>query len=148
MSEITSTTNGTFDVASSDMRGKVERFEQLLRNTQQTAVPVQHHVNGGMYARSGLIPAGTSFVGAVHKKDHINIVCGDVTVLTDDGPTRYTGYCVMPCAKGSKRVAFAHADTMWTTLLRTDLADVEDIENESVEGSDELQSRFLKLESK
>ena len=134
-------TNSTFSVATSEHADKVRRLEEELSRVEQTTVLVQHHIHGGMYARSGLIPAGTTFTGAVHKKDHINIVVGDVTVLTDDGPQRFTGYCILPTLKGSKRVAVAHADTIWTTVLKTELTNVQDIEDESVENSQELQTR-------
>lgn len=133
--------NGTFNYAASELRNKVERFEAELAKLEQVDVPVQHDINGGMYARTGLIPAGTTFTGAVHKKDHINVIMGDITIITDDGPLRLTGYNILPTNAGSKRVAIAHRDTVWTTVIRTDMDNVQDIEDEAVEGSENLQTR-------
>lgn len=138
----------TFSLADSDKKEQVERLEEEMRKHPQVNVEVHHCVNGGIYTRTGLIKAGTCFTGAVHKKDHINIVSGDVLVLTDDGVIRYTGYHVLPTKKGSKRVAFALQDTVWTTTLRTDKTNIADIEDESVVNAESLQSRNISLENK
>lgn len=137
--------SGTFtgDLATLD---KVARLEEELRKFPQTYVEPRHDINGGLYARTGLIPAGTTFTGCTHKKDHVNVVCGDVTILTDEGPLRLTGYHVLPTKAGSKRVAVAHSDTYWTTILRTELTDVLDIEDECVEDSAQLQTRIERKE--
>ena len=129
----------------SRLSSKVDKLSDAVRQLPQIMVSPKHDIFGGMYARTGLIPAGSTFIGAVHKKDHINIVVGDVTVLTDDGPLRLTGYHVLPTQAGSKRVAHTHADTMWTTIIKTDLTDVEAIEDDVVENSDSLQTRTLKV---
>jgi hypothetical protein len=137
---MTQLVNASF-IGSLQTREKVARLEQELEKLPQTFVEPRHDIHGGLYARTGLIPAGTTFTGATHKKDHINVVCGDITVLTDEGPVRLTGYHVLPTQAGSKRVAYAHADTVWTTVVRTDLCDVGEIENECVEDSAALQTR-------
>lgn len=138
----------SFLFKASPMKKVVEDFEKLLASMPQRYVKVKHDVNGGVYTRTGLIPAGTTFIGAVHTKDHINIVCGDITILTESGPIRYTGYHVLPAKAGSKRVAYTHADTMWTTVLHTTLTDIRAIEDESVEDSSQLQTRKMPDEVK
>lgn len=132
--------NATFAVTDA-VAAKVKRLEDEIQKLPQVVIAPVHHVHGRMYARTGLIPQGTTFTGAVHKKDHINVVCGDITLLSNDGPLRLTGYHVLPTCAGSKRVAYAHADTMWTTLAQTDLADIAEIEDELVEDSGALQTR-------
>lgn len=126
------------------IRSKVERLESELKKQPQFAVEVNHCVNGSIYARTGSIPADTTFIGAVHKKDHINIVIGDVTVMTDDGPVRYTGHHVLPTKAGSKRVAYAHTQTIWTTVLHTTLTDIREIEDDCVMNCNELQTQTMK----
>lgn len=124
-------------------KDKIDRLETELNKLDQVTVDLEHYLSGGMYARHGMIPAGTTFTGAVHKKDHLNVLYGDVTMILDDGPFRYTGYHVLTCKAGLKRVAFAHADTFWTTIEKTDLTDVSEIEDELVENSEALQTRKL-----
>ncbi len=52
---------------------------------------------------------------------------------------RLTGYHVITAEAGYKRAGFAHADTWWTTIWRTDLTDALEMEDEMT--SDILQSR-------
>jgi hypothetical protein len=49
-----------------------------------------------------------------HKAEHLNICSGDISVWTEQGMKRITGYAVLPSLPGAKRVGLAHADTMWT----------------------------------
>lgn len=133
--------DASFVVAQSDMQDKIKRLEAELAQAPVCNVPIQHDVNGGMYARTALIPAGVTFTGAVHTKDHINIVIGDITVLTHNGPTRYTGHHVLPCQAGSQRVAYTHEATYWTTMVATSLTDISAIEDEICEDSTVLQTR-------
>lgn len=123
----------------------VERLEQLVLSVPQVDLRTEHSLSGGVYARTIYIPAGTVLTGATHKKDHINIVFGDITVTTDNGPVRLTGHNVLPTKAGSKRAGFAHADTVWTTICHTNLTDIEAIEDELVEESARLQTRQAAL---
>lgn len=123
----------------------IGRLEALVLQAPQVDLNTQHCLSGGMYARTILIPAGTVLTGATHKTDHVNICMGDITVTTDNGPVRLVGYHVLPTKAGSKRAGIAHADTVWTTICKTDLTDLEAIEDELVEEADRLQTRVAAL---
>lgn len=123
----------------------VERLETAILSLPQTDLRTAHALSGQVYARTIHIPAGTVLTGATHKKDHVNIVCGDITVTTDNGPVRFAGYHVIPTKAGSKRAGVAHADTVWTTLCHTALDDIDAIEDELVEESTQLQTRQAAL---
>lgn len=122
-------------------RASVGDLEREIMDLPQVQLQTQHVLSGGVYARSIFIPAGTILTGATHRKDHVNVVCGDITVTTDSGPVRFTGYHVLPTKAGSKRAGVAHADTVWTTICPTNLTDIAAIEDELVEESDRLQTR-------
>lgn len=79
--------------------------------------------HAGLHARAVLIPAGTLLTGCETNLDNVCVVFGDIEVTTDDGPRRITGFGLVPALRGAKRVGFAHADTWWVTLHRTDLTD-------------------------
>ena len=66
--------------------------------------------------RTILTPARTMLTGAEHLAEHLNICHGDITVWTEAGMRRLTGYHVIPSQPGAKRVGWAHADTHWTTI--------------------------------
>lgn len=126
-------------------RDQIEHLEQIILSGPQVDLQTTHALSGGVYARTIIIPAGTVLTGAVHKKDHINVVQGDITVSTDDGMVRLTGHHIIPTKAGAKRVGYAHQDTVWTTICHTNLEDIEAIEDELVEDSDRLQTRQNKI---
>lgn len=120
---------------------KVNAIETVILNAPQVDLNTAHALSGKVYARTIYIPAGTILTGAEHKKDHINIMQGDITVSTDEGMRRLTGHHIIETKAGNKRIGFAHADTVWTTVCYTEFTDIEDIENDLVETPEQLQTR-------
>ena len=123
----------------------VRTLEATLLQLPQVNMHTEHLVHGRMYARTILIPAGTLLTGAMTNADNICVVCGDITVTTDDGPQHLVGYHVLPAKAGAKRAGIAHQDTWWTTLIHTDRMDVTEIEDEFTDESDKLGSRRASL---
>lgn len=119
----------------------VRRLESIILAGPQCELNTQHIVHGKVSARSGLIPAGCVMTGALTKLDNVCVVIGDITVTTDDGPKRLTGFHVLPALAGAKRVGYAHADTWWVTLHHTELADIAAIEDEMTDESADLLTR-------
>ncbi|MBU0593352.1 MAG: hypothetical protein KKH74_06390 [Gammaproteobacteria bacterium] len=119
----------------------VRQLEHHLLALPQVDLSTSHIVHGGMCARTIMIPAGTVLTGALTNIDNICVVHGDITVTTDKGLTRLTGFHVLPAAAGFKRAGVAHADTMWTTIWPTALEDIAAIEDEMTSESNMLQTR-------
>lgn len=124
----------------------VKKLDEEVSKLPQETIPLQHQVSGGMYARTGVIKAGCLLIGAKHKTDHINVMFGDISVTTDEGIKRLTGYHVLPTKAGMKRAGIAHADTVWTTICKTEKTDLREIEDDLVEEAERLQSRGPELE--
>lgn len=127
-------------------REQIDRFEAgLLALEAQAGVPLDtwHHFADGLVARTILIPAGTMLTGAPHKAEHLNVCHGDITVWTEQGMRRLTGYHVLPSLPGAKRVGMTHADTHWTTvhLNPENLRDLAALEDALVEAPERLQRR-------
>lgn len=102
----------------------VDRIEALeaiaLQHDQVEIPPVEHFVNG-MYGREILIPAGTMITGRVYREGYLDIMLsGDISVATPQGLKRVTGTHVMEAPPGRKRAGYAHADTHWITVHRSD----------------------------
>jgi hypothetical protein len=125
---------------------KVNKLQTKLEKLPQVDAQTQHHLSGKIYARTMFITKGTTFVGSLHKRDHINIICGDMTVTTDEGVQRFTGYQVIPTKAGMKRAGIAHEDTYWTTLCYTEEIQLHDIEDDLVEETHKLQTRLMELQ--
>jgi len=131
-------------------RAQIERFEgALLQLEREYGVELDtwHEFADGLVARTILIPAGTMLTGAAHRAEHLSIACGDITVWTEAGMRRLTGYHVLPSRPGCKRVGMAHADTYWTTVHvnQSNERDVTALEDALVENADTLQSRRMLL---
>lgn len=119
----------------------VLKVEEALENMPQVDLGTQMLLHAGVCARSIFIPAGTALVGVLTSVDNVNVVYGDISVTTSDGPKRLTGFNVIPANSGFKRVGFAHSDTWWVTIHKTDKTELEDIEAEMTCEPEKLQTR-------
>lgn len=122
----------------SDMPGTVKGDSELC--------PLKHYFADGMYCREIFIPKGVVVVGKIHKHQHPNfIIEGDVSVLTEDGGVeRIKAPKFMISSPGTKRLVYAHEDTIWTTIHATDERDLEKIEEEVIAKSYEEYLQFDK----
>lgn len=121
-------------VATFPTREKIMELESAMRQYDQLEIPVTHHFSEGLYAREILIPAGTILTGKVHKTEHLNIVSkGDITVWTEDGMKRVQAPFTMVSRPGTKRVGYAHEDTVWTTIHATNERDLVALEEQLIE---------------
>lgn len=84
--------------------------------------PVEHVFIGGIYSRTIFIPAGALIAGRIHKYEHLsNISCGLVDVIEENVLTgeicrcSYQAPCQFSSSAGTKRMVYAHQDTVWTT---------------------------------
>lgn len=99
------------------VREKVLRLEQELLKGDPIDLPVNHHFAQGLYARELFIPAGTVLTGKIHRFEQINIISkGEISVLTEEGIVRIKAPYTLVSPPGTKRVGFAHEDTVWTTI--------------------------------
>lgn len=90
---------------------------------------VKHTLLDGIYMRELFIPKGFFLVGKVHRQACINVVSkGDVSVLTETGSARVkAGYSVVSPA-GIQKVGYAHEDSIFVNIFRTDETDPKKIE--------------------
>lgn len=123
-------------------REQIETVEQVFSQLPQVHIETTHRFVGGMYVREIRIPAGVIMTGAVHKSEHLSVmVSGAMTVSTDRGMEYVEGYHVWTPKPGTKRVGYAHADTIWLTVHRTNAKTAEDAEDILFEQPDRLLAR-------
>ena len=114
-------------------RAQIQRLEDVMRELPQVEIPPRHYFAAGLYAREITIPAGTVLTGKVHSAEHLNIVSqGDITVWTEYGMKRVQAPFAMVSRPGTKRVGYAHTDTVWTTIHATNETDLEALERELI----------------
>jgi hypothetical protein len=95
--------------------------------------PLIHAFAPGAYGRQIFIPADTLVVGKIHRHAHLNFLMqGRVSVATEEGPIQYEGPAMLVSKAGTKRVVYAHTDTMWATVHLTEETDLDRIEAEII----------------
>ena len=121
-----------------ELRDKVQHLETMMFQMpgHVTELPVRHLFAKGLYARELTIPAGMVASGKVHCQEHLFIVSkGELSVLTESGPQRVKAPHILVTQPGTKRVVYAHEETVVTTVHATTETDVRALEADLVVGS-------------
>lgn len=134
------------------MREKVNQAEAIMKTLPQVEMPEKHHFSQGLYARELFIPKDTVLTGKIHKYPQLNVLMsGDISVLTEDGVKRVKPPFLVVSPAGTKRIAYAHEDTIWLTIHGTEENDLEKIEQHFIAQDDAEyleHCRTLQLEDK
>lgn len=127
------------DVPKSVSRQHILTLEASMRafnyehNLAEPECPLTHHFAPGVYGREILLPKDSLVVGKIHKHAHLNMIMkGHVSVATEDGVHEYKGPLVLVSLPGTKRVVYAHEDTVWVTVHLTNSQDLQVIEEEII----------------
>ena len=116
-------------VAELSLRDKVNLIEGEMRQMPDVEIPIRHYFSPGVYAREITIPAGTLLTGRVHKYAQLNILSGgEISVLTEEGIVRVKAPFTVVSPPGTKRIAYAHSECTWTTILHTNETDADKME--------------------
>jgi hypothetical protein len=104
--------------ASHDLRGKIIELENSMlampECMTQEDFDTGHYFAPGLYLRQLTIPAGVVLTGKIHTTEHFCILSkGDVSVYTEDGIKRLKASSVVHSLPGTKRVLFAHEESIW-----------------------------------
>lgn len=105
-----------------------------LRQFEQAEAPTEHYFANGMYCRSCVIPKHALVVGKVHKHEHLVMVLkGRITVWSERGRQDLTAPFIGVCPAGAQRLGFAHEDTVFVNVHRTDKTTLAEAEADIVE---------------
>lgn len=119
---------GGMTISQADMRVRVLAFEREQLKKPQVEIPVEHNFFPGGYARTIYPLAGTEMTGAIHKYQNFNLlVSGELLMIAEDGPMHLKAPMQFWSPPGIKRVGVMLTDVVWTTILATDLIDVDEI---------------------
>lgn len=110
------------------LRRKVFAVEEWMAAYPQVECPIKHHFSFGLYGREAIIPKGTILTGHIHKHPQLNVLLsGEMSVLIDGSIKRIKAPKIICAPAGTKRIAYAHEESIWLTVLATELTDVEAI---------------------
>jgi len=107
----------------------VDRIEAYVAGFEQADCPVNDHFFDGLYGRETFVPGGTVFVTEEHMTTHpLFLMQGTITLWTkgSEGVTLHAP-CVVRTTPGTRRVVFAHSDTVGITVHATAEKDPEAI---------------------
>lgn len=109
----------------------VTRLERAIGQLEVADLPITHNfTKNGMYCRTLFIPRNCVLVGAVHKYEHISLLVeGEMSLLTPEGVKRVSGPMLQIAQPGLKRAGFAHTDTLWLTVHKTECTNPDTIED-------------------
>ena len=109
----------------SNIRNKIMEFESVLMQ-QPGAVfgdnelcRLKHSFSDGIYIREMFVPKGVVLTGKIHKHNHpYFILSGEVTIVSEqDGEQRLRAPVSIISSAGTKRVIYAHEDTILVLSL-------------------------------
>lgn len=104
-------------IGNKQIQEKIMALESQWKQLPQVDIPVIHRYSDGIYAREITIPRDTFLTGRIYKDDHFDVmVSGDITVSSDEGTKRLTGFNLFQGKRGKKRAGYAHEDTRWITF--------------------------------
>jgi quercetin dioxygenase-like cupin family protein len=116
---------------------QIKRLEQAIADhLPPVEMAVVHHFAPGLYGRELHIPAGTVLTGKIHKEGHLSLLlAGEITVWTEQGMKRLQAPQVLNTTPGTKRVGYAHTDTVWVCVHAnpTDETDLVALEADLIE---------------
>ena len=119
-----------------DSKAQVFALEDVLKQMPQVEITPEMYYGYKSVARVVRIPAGTTLTGHIHKHAQVNIAVGDISVTTDTGTRRLTGFNIIESPAGTKRAGHAHTDTIWVTIHGSTATDVETLEAEMIAHSE------------
>lgn len=113
------------------MREAILTLKDSLMTGETVEFKTEHIVNDGTYTRILHIPKGSLLIGKIHLKDCTNLVAkGDISLLTEFGAKRVQAGFHGVSHAGIMKVGYAHEDTIFVNVFRTDKTDVAEIEAE------------------
>lgn len=111
----------------------------------EVKIETKHYFSKGVYAREIFIPKGTILTGHIHKYTNLNIISkGKLEVLVGDELQTIEAPATIISPPGTKRIAKALEDTIWTTIHGTDETNVDEIEHQFIAHNEQEYLEFEK----
>lgn len=118
---------------------QVSELAEKMKKLPQVPQPLKHHFAPGLYAREILNPKGSLIITKMHKTTHLHVIVkGKISVWIEGvGVRTYTAPHVGVTVPGTRRIIYAHEDTIFMTFHPTDKTDIKEIEKDCVYDSDD-----------
>lgn len=125
-------------------REKLIAIENVMQEQPELKLITEHYFSPGIYTRILHIPQGCLLTGKIHKEPILNIMIkGDISVLIGDEIKRIKAPYIVVSPGGSKKIGYAHEDTIWIGCHGTDETDVSKIEKRFVAQNEQEYLEYL-----
>lgn len=115
------------------VRAWIQDLETALKHLPQIEMDVKHYYSKGVYGRELAIPKDTLVIGKIHKNQTMNVILkGEVTVLSMEGAVKIAAPYTFVSSPGTKRVIYAHENSVWITFHGTHETELDKIEDEII----------------
>lgn len=95
----------------------IDRAELEISKLQPVEAPLIHTFTPGLYVRQILMRAGSVLTSRIHKTTHpFIILTGEISVISENERITYKAPYIGITLPGTRRVLYAHTDTVWLTV--------------------------------
>jgi len=93
--------------------------------------PLKHTFTDGIYIRQMSMKKDSAVIGKIHKNPHVwFLLSGCLSVASETSSEDYNAPCYVEAPAGSKRVIYAHEDSIWVNVYPnpTNTRDLKELE--------------------
>lgn len=118
---------------------KVDALQEAMLKLPQVEQPLKHMFAPGLYIREILNPKGSLIVTKMHKTCHFHeIVKGKISVWVEgEGVRTFQAPHFGLTYPGTRRIIYAHEDTIFRTFHPTEKTNIDEIERDCVYNSED-----------
>lgn len=117
----------------------IEIFLETYKNFPISVPELVHTFAEGNYIREMKVKANTLIIGAMHKKETINILSkGSIKILTKNGVKVYKASSVFVTEPYTQKIGLALEDSVFINIMSTNKKTVKEVEDEWVVGGSEI----------
>lgn len=118
------------------IRKAFDDIEAKMAQFPQVRLPLNHLFTPGLYIREVLLPKGTLLTSKIHMTEHPFVISrGLVSVwsgIEGEKPMLFGAPYTGVTKSGTRRIIYAHEDTIWSTFHVTKETDIEKIERDII----------------
>ena len=108
--------------------------ETIVKGDTDT-FPLKHTFTDGIYIRQMFMRKDSAVIGKIHKNPHVwFLLSGELAVASETSSEEYKAPCYVEAPAGSKRVIYAHEDSIWVNIYPnpTNTQDLEELEKDII----------------
>jgi len=122
---------------SSPSRKQIEDFQRAASMLPQAEFETKHYFSDGMYCREVMQPKDSVVIGKVHIKPHLfMLLSGEMTIVGNGYRERVKAPYVLAADGDDKRALYAHEDSVYVTVHKTDKTNLDELEKELIKDDD------------